>query len=134
MATGIAEVHEALSDKLPQTRGIQHPIDLVSGISFLNLPHHRMHLTMYIELKRKVDKLSLEIRQQCFVLINIHFYEDKFWSYLVTKNIGMIKDVIIYDRSIRNFLTMQLWENMMPYKLSSSLPLLLNLRVHLLCL
>ena len=58
---------------------------------------------MHIELKRQVDKLSLEIKQQCFIPINIHLYENKFWGYIVTKNVGMIKDVIIYDRSISNF-------------------------------
>ena len=55
---------------------------------------------MHIELKWQVDKLSLEIKQQCFVSINIYLYEDKFWNYIVTKDVGMIKDVIIYDRSI----------------------------------
>ena len=58
---------------------------------------------MHIELKGQVDELSLNIRQQCFVPINIHFYKDKFWSYIVTKNVGMIKDVIIYDWSISDF-------------------------------
>ena len=57
---------------------------------------------MHTELKGQVD-LSLDVKQQCFVPINIHFYEDKFWSYLVKKNVGMIKDVIIYNRSISKF-------------------------------
>ena len=58
---------------------------------------------MHIELKRQVNELSLEIKQHCFVPINIHFYEYKFWSYLVKKNVVMIKDVIIYNRSISKF-------------------------------
>ena len=37
---------------------------------------------------------------QINVLINTHFYEDKFWSYIVTKGVGQIKNVIIYDQSI----------------------------------
>jgi len=59
-----------------------------------------MDPTMHIEIKEQVDKLSLEIKQQCFVPINIYFYEDKFWSYIVTKDVSMIKDVFIYDRYI----------------------------------
>ena len=55
---------------------------------------------MYIKLKRQVDELSLEIKQQCFVPINIHFYEDKFWSNIVTKGVGQTKDVVISDRFI----------------------------------
>ena len=55
---------------------------------------------MYIELKGKVDELSLEIKQQYFVPVNIHFYENKFWSYIMTKGVDQTKDVVIYDRSI----------------------------------
>jgi len=97
---GITEVlHEDLPDKLPPC-DIQHAIDLTPGASPPNLPYHRMDPTMHIELKGQVDKLSLEIKQQCFGPINIYFYEDKFWSYIVTKNVGIFKDIIIYDRSI----------------------------------
>ena len=64
MITGIAEVlYEALPDKLPSTRNIQHAIDLVLRVSLPNLPHHRMNPLMHIELKRQVDELSLEIWQ-----------------------------------------------------------------------
>jgi len=52
-----------------------------------------------IELKEQVNKLSLENKQQCSVLINTHVYEDKFWSYIVTKDVGQIKDVTVYGRS-----------------------------------
>ena len=55
---------------------------------------------MHIELKWQVDDLSLDIKQQCFVPMNIHFYEDKFWSCIVTKGVGQTKDVDIYDRFI----------------------------------
>ena len=51
MATGFVEVHEALLDKLPLTPDIQHAIDLVPGVSLSDLLHHRIHPTMYIELK-----------------------------------------------------------------------------------
>jgi len=99
--TGIVEVlHEDPSDKLPPMHDIQHIIDLTPGASLLDLPHHRMDPTMHIKLKGQVDKLSLEIKQQCFIPINIYFYEDKFMSYIVIKDVGMIKNVIIYDRSI----------------------------------
>jgi len=101
---GIAEVlHEDLPDRLQSMRDIQHAIDLTPGASLPDLPHHKIDPTMHIELKRQVDKLSLKIRQQCFVLKKIHFYKDKFWSYLVTKNVDMIKDVIIHDQSISIF-------------------------------
>jgi len=47
------------------------------------------------ELERQVE-LPKEVKQQCLVPINIHSYEDKFWSYIVTKEVGHIKGVIIY--------------------------------------
>ena len=50
---------------------------------------------MQIERKEKVDKLSLEIMQLWLVPINIYFYKDKFWSYIVTKDVGQIKDATI---------------------------------------
>ena len=31
--------------------------------------------------------------------INIHFYEDKFWNYIVTKDDDHIRDISIYGRS-----------------------------------
>ena len=86
--------------RIPPMRDIQHTIDLVPRVSHPDLPHHRMDSTMYIELKRQVDELSLEIMQQCFTSINIHFYKDKFWSYIVTKSVSQTKDVVISDRSI----------------------------------
>ena len=53
---------------------------------------------MHTELKGQV------VKQQCFVPINIHFYEDKFWSYIMTKGVDQSKDVDIYDRFIsKNF-------------------------------
>ena len=75
--------------------------------------------------------LSLEIKQQCFVPINIHFYEDKFWSYIATKGVGQTKDVDIYDRSISKFFENAIMENITPYKLSTLFLLLLNLMVYL---
>jgi len=63
------------------------------------LPHSRLDPTKQIELKGQVDELSLEVNQSCLVPINIHFYEDKLWSYIVTKDVGQIRDITIYDRS-----------------------------------
>ena len=94
----IIGIVQDLSNKLPLMRDIQHTIDLVPRVSLPDLPHHRMDPTIYFELKRQVDKLSLEIKQQCFVPIKIHFYEDKFWSYIVTKGVGQTKDVVISHR------------------------------------
>jgi len=77
-----------------------HIINLVPEVNLSDLPHHKMEPTMHIELKGQVDELLLEIKQHCFVSIKIHFYEKKFWSYIVIKGVGQIKNVIIYDRSI----------------------------------
>ena len=44
--------------------------------------------------------MSLENKQQCLVSINTHIYEDKFWSYIVTNNVGQGKKVTIYGRSV----------------------------------
>jgi len=60
------------SDKLPPTHNIQHVIDLTPGASLPDLLHHRIDLTMHIELKRQVDKLSLEIKQHNIVPSDIH--------------------------------------------------------------
>ena len=76
---------------------MNQPQELI--FSNLDLPHYRKDPTMNTELKEQVD-LSLDVKQQFLVPINIHFYEDKFWSYIVTKNVGQTKDVVIYDRSI----------------------------------
>ena len=70
------------------------------GASLLDLPHHRMDLIMHTELKGQVDELSLNVKQQCIVLISIHFFGNKFWSYIVTKDMSQIKNVIIYGRLI----------------------------------
>ena len=58
-----------------------------------------MDPTKQIKLKGQVDELSLKVNQSCLVPINIHFYEDKFWGYIVTKDIDQIRDIIIYSRS-----------------------------------
>ena len=58
---------------------------------------------MHIELKGQVDELSLKVKQQCIVPSDVHFYENKFWNYIVTLDAGQIKEVMIYDRSIFNF-------------------------------
>ena len=55
---------------------------------------------MHTELKGQVDNLSLDVKQQCLIPINIHFYKDKFWSYIVTKSVSQTKNIVIYDRSI----------------------------------
>jgi len=62
------------------------------------LPHPRLDPTKQIELKEQVDELSLENKQQCLIPINTHVYEDKFWSYIVTKDVSRIRDNIIYSR------------------------------------
>ena len=62
------------------------------------MPHSRIEPITHIELKEQVDKLSLENKQQCLVPINIHVYEDKFWSYIVTNNVDQIRDAVIYGQ------------------------------------
>jgi len=78
---------EDLPDKLPSTYDIQHAIELVSGASPPDLPHHKIDHVKHVKLARQVDVLSLEIKQQCLVPISIHVYEDKFWSYVVTEDV-----------------------------------------------
>ena len=78
---------EDLSNKLPPTHDIQHVVDLIPGASLPDLSYHRIDHIMHIELKRQVDELSLKIKQQGIVPSDIHFCEDKFWSYIVTKNV-----------------------------------------------
>ena len=95
MITGIAEVlPEDLPDKLPPMCDIKHVIDLTPGASLPDLPHHRMDPIMHIKLKGQVDELLLNVKQQCFVPISIHFFKDKFWSYIVTKDVSQTKNVI----------------------------------------
>jgi len=91
---------EDLTGTLPLTPNIQHANESTPETSLLDLSHHRKDPTMHTELKGQVDDLSLDVKQQCLIPINIHFYEDKFWSYIVTKGVGQTKDVDIYDRSI----------------------------------
>lgn len=42
---------------LPHNYDIQHIIDLVSGASLPNLPHHRLNPIEHAELQRQVDDL-----------------------------------------------------------------------------
>ena len=56
--------------------------------------------------------MSLEVKQQCIVPSEVHFYEDKLWSYIVTKNV----DEQGCDLYLK-FLRMQLSENMTPFRL-----------------
>jgi len=95
----IAVFSENLPDKLLLTRDIQHAIELFTGANLPDLPHSRLDPIKQIELKGQVDELSLEVNQSCIVPINIHFYEDKFWNYIVTKDVGQIRDISIYGRS-----------------------------------
>jgi len=53
-------------------RDIQHATNLVPEVSLTNLPHHRMNPTKHTELKRQVDELPLEVKQQCLVPIDVH--------------------------------------------------------------
>ena len=94
---------EDLIGTLPPMTDIQHANESTPGINLLDLPHHRKDHIMHTELKGQVDDLSPDVRQRRFVPINIHFYEDKFWSYIVTKGIDQTKDVDIYDQSISKF-------------------------------
>jgi len=78
--------------------------------------------------------LSLEVKQQCIVPSDVHFYEDKFWSYIVTKNVGMIKDIFIYDRSISKIFEDALIGEYNTLQIINFSSITVNLRVHLLCL
>ena len=86
-----------LSGKLLPTHDTQHAIKLVSGASLSDLPHHRMDPITLIERKEQVDDLPLEKRQQYLVPINAHVYEDKSWNYITIKDVGLVKDITIYD-------------------------------------
>ena len=97
MITELVDViSEDLPGKLPPTHIVQHAIKFVLGASFSDLPPHRIDPFKHVELEKQVDELSLEVKQPCFVPINIHFYEDKFWSYIVTKDVDQIMDCTIY--------------------------------------
>jgi len=63
------------------------------------LPHPKLNPTE-TEFERQVDELSLEGKAQILMPINIHVYEDKFWNYIVTKDVGQIKNFTIYGQSI----------------------------------
>jgi len=91
---------EDLSSKLPPMCEIQHVVSLIPGASLSDLSHSRLNPIEQTECKRQVDELLLEIKQQFIVPSDVHFYEDKFWSYIMMNNVGMIKGVIIYNRSI----------------------------------
>ena len=69
---------EDLTGTLPPTLDTQHANESIPGTSLLDLPHHRKDRTVYTEFKGQVGDLSLDVKQQCFVPINIHLYEDKF--------------------------------------------------------
>ena len=90
-------LYEDLLGKLPPTHNIQHAVDLIPGASLPKFLDPRLNLTEQTECERQVDELSLEVKQQCIVPSDVHFYEDKFWNYIVTKNVDMIKNVNIYD-------------------------------------
>ena len=88
------------TSKLPLTHDIWHVVDLIPRASLPDLPHSRLNPTEQTECEKQVDELSLEVKQQCIVPSDVHSYEDKFWNYIITKDIGRIKDVIIYNRFI----------------------------------
>ena len=44
--------------------------------------------------------MSLEGKSQFLIPINTHVYEDRFWNYIVTKDVGQVKDFTIYGQSI----------------------------------
>jgi hypothetical protein len=88
-------VHEDLTDTLPPTRKIQPAIELVPRVS---LPDFGMEVVPHLETSEVPT--SLEVKQQCLVPTAVHVYTDPFWNYVVTKDLGQIKDVTIYCRSI----------------------------------
>ena len=90
---------EDLLHKLPPTRDIQH-VDLTPEASLLDLPHLRLNPTKKTEFEKQVDKLSLKGKPQFLIPINTHVYEDKFWNYIVTKDVGQIENFTIYGQSI----------------------------------
>jgi len=91
---------EDLLHKLPPTRDIQHVVDLTPEASLPDLPHLRLNPTEKTEFEKQVDELSLEGKPQFLIPINIHVYKDKFWNYIVTKDVGQIRNFTIYDQSI----------------------------------
>ena len=44
--------------------------------------------------------MSLEVKQQCFLPKDVHFYKDKFWCDIMARDVGQIKNITIYGRSI----------------------------------
>ena len=79
---------EDLLRKLPPTHDIQPVVDLIIGASLPDLPHPRLNPTEKTEFERQVGELSLEGKPQFLIPINTHVYEDKFWNYIVTKDVG----------------------------------------------
>ena len=63
------------------------------------MSHPRLDPTKKIELKEQVD-------EQATVPVTVpcpkkpHVYKDKFWSYIVTKDVGQTRDSIIYGRPV----------------------------------
>ena len=101
MNTEVVDVFpEDLPDKLPPMLDIQHAIDLALGASLPDLPHYRMNPTKHTELKGQIDELSLEVKQQCRVPVDVHFCKDKFWCDIVARDVGQVKNVTIYGLSI----------------------------------
>ena len=71
---------EELPGMLSPKRDIQHANESTAGASLLDLPHYRKDPTMNTihELKEQVNDLSLDVKRQFLVPINIPSYEDKF--------------------------------------------------------
>jgi len=59
-------------------------------------PPLRLNSIEKTEFEKQVDELSLEGKPEFLIPINIHVYEDKFWNYIVTKDVGQIRDFTIY--------------------------------------
>ena len=91
---------EDFQHKLSPTRDIQHVVDLIPEARLPNLPHPRLNPTEKTDFKSQADELSLEGKPQFLIPINTHVYEDKFWNYTVTKDVGQIKNFTIYGQSI----------------------------------
>ena len=87
-------------NKLPPMRVDQHAIELVSGASLPDLSHYRIDPIKHIKLERQVDGFLLKVKQSCVAPIKYSFLKDKFWIYIVTKDVCWIKDVTIYGRSM----------------------------------
>jgi len=57
---------------------IQHAVELILGANLLDLSYPMLNLAMHIELKGQVNELSLEVKQQCLVPIDIHSMRTSF--------------------------------------------------------